>query len=119
MNKYQKRYRRAQKTRSKIKTLDIVRLCVTRSHNHIYAQLISPSQAHVLASASTLEKACWEGSKRGNGGNQEAAARVGKLIAERAHKANIKKVAFDRSGYRYHGRVRALAQAAREAGIEF
>jgi|TARA_B100001964_G_C14260952_1_gene615459 large subunit ribosomal protein L18 len=91
------------------------RLCVFRSPRHIYAQIISPSGDDILASASTLEKK----SKSGATGNIDAAGKIGKLIAERAKKAGIEKVAFDRSGYAYHGRIKALAEAAREGGLEF
>ncbi|AKQ33901.1 50S ribosomal protein L18 [Candidatus Coxiella mudrowiae] len=116
MDKRKKQLRRACRTRAKIKELNIARLCVHRSLNHIYAQLIS-SDASILAAASTLEKEVKGELKYG--GNIAAAAVVGKLIAERAKKAGVTKVAFDRSGYKYHGRVRALAEAAREGGIEF
>lgn len=116
MDKRKKQLRRACRTRAKIKELSIARLCVHRSLNHIYAQLIS-SDASILAAASTLEKEVKGELKYG--GNIAAAAVVGKLIAERAQKAGVTKVAFDRSGYKYHGRVRALAEAAREGGIEF
>ena len=109
--------RRARRTRAKIKELGIVRLCVYRSLNNIYAQLIAPSGSEVLATASTLEKEIRSADKQG--GNIEAATKIGKLIAERGLKAGIKKVAFDRSGYKYHGRVSALAKAAREGGLEF
>jgi len=88
---------------------------VYRSPRHIYAQVISPTGDQVLASASTVEKA----GKGGATGNIDAAGRVGKLIAERAKAAGVEKVAFDRSGYAYHGRVKALAEAAREGGLEF
>jgi large subunit ribosomal protein L18 len=91
------------------------RLCVFRSPRHIYAQIISPSGDDILASASTLEKK----SKSGATGNIDAAGKIGKLIAERAKKAGIEKVAFDRSGYAYHGRIKALAEGAREGGLEF
>lgn len=117
MNKRKQQLRRARRTRAKIKELGAVRLCVHRSLNHIYTQLISPSDAEVLAAASTLENEVR--GKLKHGGNIEAAAVVGKVIAERAKKAGITKVAFDRSGYKYHGRVRALAEAAREGGLEF
>lgn len=116
MDKRKKQLRRACRTRAKIKELSIARLCVHRSLNHTYAQLIS-SDASILAAASTLEKEVKGELKYG--GNIAAAAVVGKLIAERAQKAGVTKVAFDRSGYKYHGRVRALAEAAREGGIEF
>jgi|TARA_B100001105_G_C22397528_1_gene447534 large subunit ribosomal protein L18 len=88
---------------------------VYRSPRHIYAQVISPNGNEILASASTVEKAV----KTGATGNIEAAGNIGKLIAERAKAAGIDKVAFDRSGYAYHGRVKALAEAAREGGLEF
>lgn len=116
-NKKEARLRRARKTRAKIAELKAVRLCVNRTNCHIYAQIISPCGGKVLASASTLDKGV-----RGdvaNGGNQAAAAAIGKLIAERAKAAGIEQVAFDRSGLQYHGRVKALAEAAREAGLKF
>ncbi|PMB54813.1 50S ribosomal protein L18 [Coxiella endosymbiont of Rhipicephalus microplus] len=116
MDKRKKQLRRACRTRAKIKELGVVRLCVHRSLNHIYAQLIS-SEASILAAASTLEKEVRN--QLNYGGNIAAATVVGKLIAERAQKVGVTKVAFDRSGYKYHGRVRALAEAARELGIEF
>jgi large subunit ribosomal protein L18 len=93
----------------------MTRLCVHRTPRHIYAQIISPEGDKVLASASTLDK-----DQRGTaGGNVAAAAEIGKRIAERAKAAGVTKVAFDRAGYRYHGRVKALADAARENGLEF
>jgi large subunit ribosomal protein L18 len=95
--------------------LNAVRLTVHRSNSHIYAQVIDASGAKVLATASTTEAEL----RAGNGGNVKAAAEVGKRIAERAKKAGIEAVAFDRGGYRYHGRVKALADAAREAGLKF
>lgn len=116
MDKRKKQLRRARRTRAKIKELGMVRLCVHRSLNHIYAQIIS-SDANVLAAASTLEKEVRGQLK--HGGNIAAAAVVGKLIAKRAKQLGVAKVAFDRSGYKYHGRVQALAEAAREGGIEF
>ncbi|MBT72039.1 MAG: 50S ribosomal protein L18 [Gammaproteobacteria bacterium] len=109
------RLRRAKRARAKISELRMNRLCVFRSPRHIYAQIISPSGDDILASASTLEKK----SKSGATGNIDAAGKIGKLIAERAKKAGIEKVAFDRSGYAYHGRIKALAEAAREGGLEF
>ena len=109
------RLRRAKRARAKISELRMNRLCVFRSPRHIYAQIISPSGDDILASASTLEKK----SKSGATGNIDAAGKIGKLIAERAKKAGIEKVAFDRSGYAYHGRIEALADAAREGGLEF
>jgi large subunit ribosomal protein L18 len=111
------RLRRARQTRAKIAELGAVRLTVHRSNGHIYAQVIDASGSKVLASASTVEKEL-RGSLKG-GGNVKAAAEVGKRIAERAKKAGVEAVAFDRSGYRFHGRVKALATAAREAGLKF
>lgn len=113
--KKQARLRRARKTRAKISQLNVNRLCVFRTPRHIYAQIISPSGAEVLASASTLDK-----SLRGTAtGNVAAATKIGTMIAERAKAAGVSKVAFDRAGYNYHGRVKALAEAAREGGLEF
>jgi large subunit ribosomal protein L18 len=109
------RLRRAKRARAKISELRVNRLCVYRSPRHIYAQVISPNGNQVLASASTVEKE----NRGGKTGNVDAAANVGKLIAERAKAAGVEKVAFDRSGYAYHGRVKALAEAAREGGLEF
>jgi len=109
------RLRRAKRGRAKINELRMNRLCVFRSPKHIYAQIISATGNEILVSASTLEKS----SKSGATGNIDAAGKIGKLIAERAKKAGIEKVAFDRSGYAYHGRVKALAEAARESGLEF
>jgi len=109
------RLRRARRGRAKISELRVNRLCVYRSPRHIYAQVISPNGNEILASASTVEKA----NKAGATGNIEAAGNIGKLIAERAKAAGIDKVAFDRSGYAYHGRIKALAEAAREGGLEF
>ena len=116
-DKNQARLRRAQQTRRKIAELRVVRLAVHRSNGHMYAQVIDASGAKVLASASTIEPALRKSVK--NGGNVEAAAAVGKLIAERAQKAGVTEVVFDRGGYIYHGRVKALAEAAREAGLKF
>ena len=107
------RLRRARRARAKISELRVNRLCVYRSPRHIYAQVISPNGNEILASASTVEKA----NKAGATGNIEAAGNIGKLIAERAKAAGIDKAAFDRSGYAYHGRVKALAEAAREGGL--
>ena len=109
------RLRRARKGRKHLRKLGSVRLCVNRTPRHIYAQAISAEGDKVLASASTLDKDLRSGST----GNSDAAAAVGKLIAERAKEAGITEVAFDRSGYKYHGRVKALADAAREGGLEF
>jgi large subunit ribosomal protein L18 len=117
MGKQLQRMRRAKKTRARIKRLGAYRLTVYRSLNHIYAQIISPEGATVHASASTLEKSLAQTLK--TTGNTDAASLIGKTIADRAIKAGISTVAFDRSGYKYHGRVKALASAAREAGLEF
>ena len=111
------RLRRAPKTRAKISELKTVRLCVNRTNSHIYAQIISPCGSKVLASASTLDVA--NRKEISNGGNKAAAVAIGKLIAERAKAAGIEQVAFDRSGFQYHGRVQALAEAARENGLKF
>jgi|TARA_B110000483_G_scaffold33058_1_gene40201 large subunit ribosomal protein L18 len=99
----------------KIRELGATRLCVNRTPRHIYAQIIGADGVRVVASASTLEKELRSGST----GNAEAAAVVGKLVAERAVAAGVSKVAFDRSGFKYHGRIKALADAARDAGLEF
>lgn len=117
MNKKVARLRRARKTRARIADLKMVRLCVFRSNSHIYAQVISAEGDKVLASASTVEAEV-RGSLK-SGSNVEAAALVGKRIAEKAKAAGIEKVAFDRSGFQYHGRVKALAEAARENGLSF
>jgi len=111
------RVRRARATRAKIAELKAVRLTVHRSNTNIYAQVIDANGTKVLASASTIEK-----DVRGSikyGGNVKAAAEIGKRIAEKAKALGISEVAFDRSGYRFHGRVKALAEAAREAGLKF
>jgi large subunit ribosomal protein L18 len=113
--KNESRLRRARRSRIKMRELDATRLCVYRTPRHIYAQIISGDGSKVLASASTVEKELREGST----GNVEAATKVGALIAERAKSAGITKVAFDRAGFKYHGRVKALAEAAREGGLEF
>ena len=117
MEKNIARLRRAKSTRAHIRELGVPRLSVLRTGQHIYAQLFSANGDRVLASASTLEADVREGLK-GNK-NVDAASRVGTTIAERALKAGVEKVAFDRSGYRYHGRIKALADAAREAGLQF
>ncbi len=109
------RLRRARRARAKISELRMNRLCVYRSPKHIYAQIISPTGDQVLASASTVEKEARSGAT----GNVDAATRVGTLIAERAKAAGVEEVAFDRSGFAYHGRVKALADAAREGGLQF
>ena len=117
MNKKETRLRRARKTRAKIAELKAVRLAVFRSNCHIYAQVISGCGSKVLAAASTVEAEVR--AQVSNGGNKAAAEVVGKLIAERAKAAGIEAVAFDRSGFQYHGRVKALADAAREGGLKF
>ena len=111
------RQRRARKTRARIAGQKAVRLVISRSNMHIYAQIISASGDQVLASASTVEADLRK--DVANGGNIAAAALVGKRIAEKAKSAGIIEVAFDRSGYKYHGRVRALADSAREHGLQF
>ena len=117
MSNRQARVRRARKTRVRIAEQRANRLTVGRSNCHIYAQIIAPTGDKVLATASTLEADVRNDLK--NGGNKAAAALVGKRIADRAKALGIEAVAFDRSGYRYHGRVQALADAAREAGLKF
>ena len=113
--KRQARLRRARRGRMKMRELGVHRLTVTRTPRHMYAQLFSPDGAAVLAQASTLDKAL----RKGRTGNLDAAAKVGALLAERALVAGVRRVAFDRSGYKFHGRVRALAEAARTGGLEF
>ena len=115
MNKKDSRQKRARRSRMKMRELGAVRLSVHRTPRHMYAQVISGSGNEVLASASTLDKTLRSAAT----GNVSAAAGVGALIADRAKKAGVTKVAFDRSGFKYHGRVRALADAARENGLEF
>ena len=109
------RLRRARRARARMRDLGVNRLSVHRTPRHIYAQIIAPAGDKVLASASTLDSDL-RGSKTGN---VEAAAAVGKLVAQRAKDAGIETVAFDRGGYKYHGRVKALADAARESGLNF
>ena len=117
MNNVNPRLRRARKTRAKIAELKVTRLTVHRTNTHIYAQIIAQTGDKVLASASTLEAEVRKSVK--NGGNVDAAAVIGKRIAEKAKAAGITTVAFDRSGYKYHGRIKALAEAARENGLSF
>lgn len=117
MNNVNNRLRRARKTRAKIAELKVTRLSVHRTNTHIYAQIIAESGDKVIVSASTVEADVRKSIK--NGGNVEAAAAIGKLIAEKAVKAGVTTVAFDRSGYKYHGRIKALADAARENGLSF
>ena len=114
--KKEKRLRRARRTRMKLRELNMPRLCVFRSGRHIYAQITSPDGARVLASASTLEEILKNDKTKSNKGG---AARVGELIAQRAQKNNLDNVGFDRSGYKYHGCVSALAEAARKKGLKF
>ena len=117
MSKNTARLRRAKSTRAHIRELGVPRLSVLRTGQHLYAQLFSADGAKVLAAASTTQADVRDGLK--NGKNVEAAAKVGQAIAQKARAAGIEKVAFDRSGYRYHGRVKALADAAREGGLQF
>jgi large subunit ribosomal protein L18 len=111
------RMRRAKKARAHIRRLGVPRLTVHRSGRHIYAQVISSEDGNVLAAASTLQKDIKGGLESTN--NKEAAAVVGKAVAEKAVAAGITNVAFDRSGFRYHGRIKVLAEAAREVGLKF
>ena len=117
LDKNQARLRRARQTRLKIREIGAVRLTVHRTNSHIYAQITSSAGEKVLATASSAEKEVRAQLK--NGGNRKAAEAVGARIAQKAKQAGIEAVAFDRSGYRYHGRVKALAEAAREAGLKF
>ena len=118
MNKKQSRLRRGRQTRLKIAVLKAIRLAVHRTNQHIYANIIGPD-ARILASSSTLQADVREELAGKNGGNIAAAQIVGRKVAEKALQAGITEVAFDRSGFRYHGRVKALAEAAREAGLKF
>ncbi|KQR18725.1 50S ribosomal protein L18 [Xanthomonas sp. Leaf148] len=117
MNKNIARLRRAKSTRSHIRELGVARLSVLRTGQHLYAQVFTADGSKVIAAANTLQADVKDGLK--NGKNSDAAVKVGRLIAERAKAAGIEKVAFDRSGYRYHGRIKALADAAREGGLQF
>jgi len=117
MDKKTTRIRRARRTRAKIRELAVPRLSVYRTPRHIYAQVIAANGSEVLASASTVQTDIKGNVK--NTGNVDAAAVVGKTIAEKAKAAGVTSVAFDRSGFKYHGRVKALADAAREAGLQF
>ena len=116
MDKKASRLRRATRTRKKLQDLGATRLVINRTPRHTYAQVIT-ADAQVVASASTLEKEVRAQVK--NGGNKEAAQLIGKLVAERAVEKGIAKISFDRSGFQYHGRVAALADSAREAGLQF
>lgn len=117
LNKKENRLRRARRGRAKIHELEVSRLSVHRTPRHIYAQVIDADGGRIIVAASSLEAEVRKGIK--NGGNVEAAAIVGARIAEKAKAAGVDTVAFDRSGFRYHGRVKALADAAREAGLKF
>ncbi|MDO5086730.1 MAG: 50S ribosomal protein L18 [Comamonadaceae bacterium] len=120
LNKKEQRLRRARQTRIRIAGQGVARLTVNRTNMHIYASVISGDGARVLASASTTEAEVRQAlGGAGKGGNAAAAQTVGKRIAERAKAAGVEKVAFDRAGFAYHGRVKALAEAAREAGLQF
>jgi large subunit ribosomal protein L18 len=119
MDKKQSRMRRGRRTRAKIRELGVHRLSIHRTPRHIYAQVISPDGSSVLASASTLDKDVKGEIGGAASGNVKAASIVGKVVAERAKSAGVESVAFDRSGFRYHGRIKALADAAREAGLQF
>ncbi|TCT20779.1 50S ribosomal protein L18 [Thiobaca trueperi] len=118
MDKKQARLRRATRARAKIRELGAYRLCIHRTPRHTYAQIIAPTGDKVVASASTVEKALAQ-TIEGNKANIVAASVIGKAIAERALAAGVESVAFDRSGFRYHGRLKALADAARENGLKF
>ncbi|WP_456378451.1 50S ribosomal protein L18 [Thiolapillus sp.] len=118
MDKKTSRIRRARRSRAKIRDLGVHRLSVHRTPRHIYAQVIAPNGNAVVCCASTLDKDV-RSSIEGSTGNAGAASVVGKLVAERAKAAGVDTVAFDRSGFQYHGRVKALAEAAREAGLQF
>jgi large subunit ribosomal protein L18 len=117
ITKKERRQRRALKTRAQIRALRVARLTVHRTPQHIYAQLFDGDGAKVLAAASTVQKDVAAGLKAT--GNVEAARAVGRAIAERARTIGVTRVAFDRSGFQFHGRIKALADAAREAGLEF
>jgi large subunit ribosomal protein L18 len=120
MTKKEQRLRRSRQTRLRIAQQRVARLTVFRSNLHIYASIVSDDGSQVLASASTAEKEVREQmGAAGKGGNTAAASIIGKRIAEKAKAAGVEKVAFDRSGFAYHGRVKALAEAAREAGLQF
>lgn len=117
MYKKLSRIRRGRRTRAKISELGVYRLCVFRTPRHIYAQILNPLGSEVVVSASTIDKTLR--AEVGYGGNIKAAVQIGKAVAERAKGAGIERVAFDRSGYKFHGRVKALADAAREHGLLF
>jgi large subunit ribosomal protein L18 len=116
MDKKERRQKRARKTRARLAQQDIHRLCVHRTPRHIYAQIIDPATTKVVVTASTVQKDLRSAVKYT--GNKDAAAAVGRAIAERAKAKGVERVALDRSGFKYHGRVKALADAAREAGLQ-
>ncbi len=118
MDKKNSRLRRARRARAKIRELAVHRLTIFRTPRHMYAQVIAPNGSEVVAAASTLDKGV-KAEVSASTGNASAAAVVGKLVAERAKAAGIESVAFDRAGFKYHGRVKALADAARESGLQF
>jgi large subunit ribosomal protein L18 len=118
MDKKTSRLRRARRARAKIRELEVHRLTIFRTSKHMYEQVISPAGSEGIASASTLDKGV-KSELEGHAGNMSAAAVVGKMIAERAKSAGVEKIAFDRAGFKYHGRVKALADAARENGLQF
>lgn len=113
------RLRRAQRTRARIRQLGEIRLCVNRTPRHFYAQIINGDGDQVLASASTVEAEVRSNLQSGGGGNVNAAKLVGQRLADKAKAAGVDKVAFDRSGFKYHGRIKAFADAAREGGLNF
>jgi large subunit ribosomal protein L18 len=122
MDKKESRLRRARRTRSKIRELAAFRLTVYRTTQHTYAQVFAPTGGEVVASASTLDKQVREELAKSDikhGGNVKAAGIVGRILAQRAKEKGVTAVAFDRSGFKYHGRVKALADAAREGGLQF
>ena len=120
LTKKEQRLRRARQTRIRIAQQGVARLSVNRTNLHIYATVVTGDGSKVLASASTAEKEIREQlGAAGKGGNVNAATLIGKRIAEKAKAAGVEKVAFDRAGYQYHGRIKALAEAAREAGLQF
>ncbi len=118
MDKKTSRIRRSRRTRAKIKELGVHRLSIHRTPQHMYAQVIAPCGSKVVASASTIDKAV-KAELEGATSNAAAAAVVGKMIAERTKAAGVESVAFDRSGFKFHGRVKSLADAARENGLQF
>jgi len=117
MDKKTQRLRRSRRGRAKIKELGVFRLCINKTPMHTYAQIIDPTGSKVVASASTVEADIKKSLK--HTGNVDAATKIGQVIAERAKASGVEKVAFDRSGFKYHGRVKALADAARENGLQF